>query len=210
MMPPIIAWAIGPQKISRAIRTSPRLAAAAVSMIGRMRCSVASTTACHVGRPACLSSSICTINITEFRTKMPINASTPRIATNPRGAPLGSSARTTPITAERRDRKHQEQPMEALQLAGLARKVYSIEIIEELGQRAKKDFYRQGYTNIELNIAHGYHGWSEHAPSDKVIVTAARADRRAAAPAAIQRNRRELAARQAISPCADRYGGDHL
>jgi protein-L-isoaspartate(D-aspartate) O-methyltransferase len=58
-------------------------------------------------------------------------------------------------------------------LARLAQKVYSIEIIEELGQQAKKRLHRQGYTNIELKIANGYHGWSEHAPFDKVVVTAA-------------------------------------
>jgi protein-L-isoaspartate(D-aspartate) O-methyltransferase len=58
-------------------------------------------------------------------------------------------------------------------LAQLAQEVYSIEIIEELGQRAKERLDRQGYTNIELKIANGYHGWSEHAPFDKVIVTAA-------------------------------------
>jgi protein-L-isoaspartate(D-aspartate) O-methyltransferase len=58
-------------------------------------------------------------------------------------------------------------------LAQLAQKVYSIEIIEELGQQAKERFHRQGYTNIELKIANGYHGWSEHAPFEKVIVTAA-------------------------------------
>jgi protein-L-isoaspartate(D-aspartate) O-methyltransferase len=43
--------------------------------------------------------------------------------------------------------------------------VYSIEIIEELGQQAKARLHRQGYTNIELKIANGYHGWSEHARS---------------------------------------------
>jgi protein-L-isoaspartate(D-aspartate) O-methyltransferase len=58
-------------------------------------------------------------------------------------------------------------------LAQLARKVYSIEIIEELGREAKQRLNRQGCTNIELKIANGYHGWSEHAPFDKVIVTAA-------------------------------------
>jgi protein-L-isoaspartate(D-aspartate) O-methyltransferase len=58
-------------------------------------------------------------------------------------------------------------------LAQLARKVYSIEIIEELGQRAKQRLHQQGCTNIELKIANGYHGWSVHAPFDKVIVTAA-------------------------------------
>ena len=58
-------------------------------------------------------------------------------------------------------------------LAQLARKVYSVEIIEELGQQAKRRLRRQGYSNVELKIADGYHGWSEHAPIDKVIVTAA-------------------------------------
>jgi len=58
-------------------------------------------------------------------------------------------------------------------LAQLALKVYSIEIIEELGRQAKQRLHRQGCTNVELKIANGYNGWSEHAPFDKVIVTAA-------------------------------------
>ena len=58
-------------------------------------------------------------------------------------------------------------------LAQLARKVYSIEIIEELGRQAKQRLHRQGCTNVELKIANGCDGWSEHAPFDKVIVTAA-------------------------------------
>jgi len=58
-------------------------------------------------------------------------------------------------------------------LARLARKVYSVEIIEELGQQAKQRLRRQGCSNVELKIADGYHGWSEHAPFDKVIATAA-------------------------------------
>src|SRR2546422_9486409 len=57
-------------------------------------------------------------------------------------------------------------------LAQLARKVYSIEIIEELGLQAKQRLHRHGFTNIEIRIANGYHGWSEHAPFDKIIVTA--------------------------------------
>src|SRR6266498_1681716 len=57
--------------------------------------------------------------------------------------------------------------------APLARKVYSIEIVEELGRQAKQRLHRQGCTNIELKIGNGYYGWSEHAPFDKVIVTAA-------------------------------------
>jgi protein-L-isoaspartate(D-aspartate) O-methyltransferase len=62
---------------------------------------------------------------------------------------------------------------QAAVLAQLARKVYSIEIIEELGRQAKQRLRRQSCTNVELKIANGYHGWSEHAPFDKVIVTAA-------------------------------------
>jgi protein-L-isoaspartate(D-aspartate) O-methyltransferase len=58
-------------------------------------------------------------------------------------------------------------------LAQLARKVYSVEIIEELGQKAKQRLRQQGCSNVELKIADGYHGWSAHAPFDKVIVTAA-------------------------------------
>jgi protein-L-isoaspartate(D-aspartate) O-methyltransferase len=58
-------------------------------------------------------------------------------------------------------------------LARLARKVYSIEIIEELGRQAKQRLHRQGRTNVELKIANGYNGWSERAPFDKIIVTAA-------------------------------------
>ena len=58
-------------------------------------------------------------------------------------------------------------------LAQLAHKVYSVEIIEELGQKAKQRLRQQGCSNVELKIANGYHGWSEHAPFDKVIVTAA-------------------------------------
>ena len=49
-------------------------------------------------------------------------------------------------------------------LAQLARKVYSVEIIEELGQAAKQRLRQQRYNNVELKIANGYRGWSEHAP----------------------------------------------
>jgi protein-L-isoaspartate(D-aspartate) O-methyltransferase len=58
-------------------------------------------------------------------------------------------------------------------LAQLTRQVYSIEIIEELAREAQQRLRRQGCSNIEIKIANGYHGWSQHAPFDKVIVTAA-------------------------------------
>jgi protein-L-isoaspartate(D-aspartate) O-methyltransferase len=57
--------------------------------------------------------------------------------------------------------------------AALARKVYSVEVIEELSEQAQHRLARLGITNIELRIGNGCHGWPEHAPFDKVIVTAA-------------------------------------
>jgi protein-L-isoaspartate(D-aspartate) O-methyltransferase len=62
---------------------------------------------------------------------------------------------------------------QAAVLAELAGKVYSVEIIDELGQRAFQRLKRQGYSNVEVRIGNGYSGWPEHAPFDKVIVTAA-------------------------------------
>jgi protein-L-isoaspartate(D-aspartate) O-methyltransferase len=58
-------------------------------------------------------------------------------------------------------------------LAELARRVYSVEIIEELGRQAQQRLARLGYTNIEFKLGDGNYGWPEHAPFDKIIVTAA-------------------------------------
>jgi protein-L-isoaspartate(D-aspartate) O-methyltransferase len=58
-------------------------------------------------------------------------------------------------------------------LAELARKVYSIDIIEELVDQARLRLGRQHYRNIEFKVGNGCYGWPEHAPFDKIIVTAA-------------------------------------
>jgi protein-L-isoaspartate(D-aspartate) O-methyltransferase len=58
-------------------------------------------------------------------------------------------------------------------LAELAGSVYTVEIIDELAQRAVQRLKREGYTNTEVRVGNGYFGWPEHAPFDKVIVTAA-------------------------------------
>jgi protein-L-isoaspartate(D-aspartate) O-methyltransferase len=57
-------------------------------------------------------------------------------------------------------------------LSPLARTVYSVEIIEELAAQAKKRLAAQGCANVELRLGNGFHGWPEHAPFDKIIVTA--------------------------------------
>ena len=62
---------------------------------------------------------------------------------------------------------------QAAVLAELAGKVYSVEIIDELAQRAIRRLKQQGYTNVEVRIGNGYAGWPNHAPFDKVMVTAA-------------------------------------
>ena len=62
---------------------------------------------------------------------------------------------------------------QAAVLAELAQKIYSVEILEELANQAKQRLRQQKYTNIEFKIGNGYYGWPEHAPYDKIIVTAA-------------------------------------
>lgn len=62
---------------------------------------------------------------------------------------------------------------QAAVLAELVEKVYTIEIIEELGKTCAERMERLDYDNVEVKIADGYHGWEEHAPFDAIIVTAA-------------------------------------
>jgi len=58
-------------------------------------------------------------------------------------------------------------------LSELVKQVYSIDIIEELALETRRRLERLGYRNIEIGVGNGYYGWSEHAPYDKIIVTAA-------------------------------------
>src|SRR6266699_2460561 len=65
---------------------------------------------------------------------------------------------------------------QAAVLAELVAKVYTIEIGETLGRRAKQVLGELGYRNIEVRIGDGYGGWPEAAPFDSIIVTAAPAE----------------------------------
>jgi protein-L-isoaspartate(D-aspartate) O-methyltransferase len=58
-------------------------------------------------------------------------------------------------------------------LGELARSVYSVEIIEALGERARETLQTLGHDNVQVRIADGYYGWEEHAPFDAIVVTAA-------------------------------------
>jgi protein-L-isoaspartate(D-aspartate) O-methyltransferase len=62
---------------------------------------------------------------------------------------------------------------QAAVLGQLARRVWSVEIIEELAVEADVRLRRLGYDNIGVHIGDGSLGWAEHAPYDKIIVTAA-------------------------------------
>ncbi len=58
-------------------------------------------------------------------------------------------------------------------LSELTPHVYSIEIVEPLGELSKERYNELGYHTIETKVGDGYYGWEEHAPFDKIIVTAA-------------------------------------
>jgi protein-L-isoaspartate(D-aspartate) O-methyltransferase len=62
---------------------------------------------------------------------------------------------------------------QAAVLAEIAGQVYTIEIVEPLAVRAESDLKELGYTNITVKCGDGYQGWTEHAPFDAVVVTAA-------------------------------------
>jgi protein-L-isoaspartate(D-aspartate) O-methyltransferase len=62
---------------------------------------------------------------------------------------------------------------QAAVLAEIAGEVYTIEIVEPLGIRARDDLKRLGYRNVHVRIGDGYRGWPELAPFDAIIVTAA-------------------------------------
>jgi protein-L-isoaspartate(D-aspartate) O-methyltransferase len=62
---------------------------------------------------------------------------------------------------------------QAALLAELAGEVFSVEIVEEFGSEAALRLGHLGYDNITLRIGDGSRGWAEHAPFDRILVTAA-------------------------------------
>ncbi len=62
---------------------------------------------------------------------------------------------------------------QAAVLSQLVKKVYSIEIIENLANEARERLWRLGYDNVEVIHADGRLGLPQHAPYDAIIVTAA-------------------------------------
>jgi protein-L-isoaspartate(D-aspartate) O-methyltransferase len=62
---------------------------------------------------------------------------------------------------------------QAAVLAELVRQVYTIELLPELADRARRSLVGAGYKNVEVRTGNGYLGWPEHAPFARIIVTAA-------------------------------------
>ena len=58
-------------------------------------------------------------------------------------------------------------------LAELCDRVYSVEIVPELAQAAEKTLRSLGYDGPRIRTGDGYQGWPDHAPYDRIIVTAA-------------------------------------
>lgn len=62
---------------------------------------------------------------------------------------------------------------QAAVLAGMKARVFTIEIIPELGRQAAERLVRLGFENVATRVGDGYFGWPEEAPFDAIMVTAA-------------------------------------
>lgn len=58
-------------------------------------------------------------------------------------------------------------------LSQLVAHVYTIEIVQPLAVNSAKLLKQLGYNNVEVRYGDGYAGWHEHAPFDRIILTAA-------------------------------------
>lgn len=61
---------------------------------------------------------------------------------------------------------------QAAVLAELDAKVFTIERIPQLAEKARKIFHELGYFSIAVQVGDGTVGWTRYAPFDKIIVTA--------------------------------------
>ena len=60
---------------------------------------------------------------------------------------------------------------QAAVLAEIVQEVYTVEIREELTEKAEETLADLGYTNVHAKCADGYFGWEEHAPFDAIMIT---------------------------------------
>ena len=62
---------------------------------------------------------------------------------------------------------------QAAVLSKLVKSVYTIEIVQPLAKQAAARLHALGYGNVSIRHGDGYEGWTEAAPFDAIIVTAA-------------------------------------
>lgn len=62
---------------------------------------------------------------------------------------------------------------QAAVLSRLAREVDSIEVVPELAATAAARLRALGYANVRVRAGDGHAGWPEHAPYDRIVLTAA-------------------------------------
>lgn len=58
-------------------------------------------------------------------------------------------------------------------LAQLADSCYTLEVVEDLARESEKRLREMEYNNVVVKWGDGYRGWPEHAPFDRIIITAA-------------------------------------
>ncbi len=58
-------------------------------------------------------------------------------------------------------------------LAEFCSELYTVELLSELQKQAKERLLGLGYQNIHYKVGDGSLGWAEHAPYDRIMVTAA-------------------------------------
>ncbi len=61
---------------------------------------------------------------------------------------------------------------QAAVMADMGAELFSVEVVEEFAEAAKARFAALGY-DVEVRVGDGSRGWSEHAPFERILVTAA-------------------------------------
>jgi protein-L-isoaspartate(D-aspartate) O-methyltransferase len=89
---------------------------------------------------------------------------------------------------------------QAAVLAELCQKVYTVERIKTIADKARVTLDRLGYKSVAIKVYDGTYGWKEMAPFDAIIVTAGSPD----IPAPLVEQLKEGG--RLVIPVGDRYG----
>ena len=90
---------------------------------------------------------------------------------------------------------------QAAVMAEMGAEVFSVEVVEEFAEAAEARFAALGY-DVEVRVGDGSRGWAEHAPFDRILVTAAADECASALARAAQARRADGASRSAATRCS--------